>query len=143
MSLSILATNVPNDEGYPYTAENPYIAKNRLQALKKYLPVACNRIGDDNVPKDMFWSKPLEELPVMRLSGNIVDAMRMMTEINEIQKRLPNLDCGTCGAPSCKALAEDIVKGYGSINDCMFMLRKQLDDSEMENLIPAPYREDK
>ncbi len=125
------------------TAENPYIAKNRLQSLKKYLPVACNRIGEDNVPESMFWAKPLEELPVMRLSGNIVDAMRMMTEINEIQKRLPNLDCGTCGAPSCRALAEDIVKGYANINDCIFMLRKQLDDSEMENLIPAPYREDK
>ncbi|MBQ7957625.1 MAG: 4Fe-4S binding protein [Clostridia bacterium] len=124
------------------TAENPYIAKNRLQALKKYLPVACNRIGDDNVPKDMFWAKPLEELPVMRLSGNIVDAMRMMNDINEIHKSLPNLDCGTCGAPSCKALAEDVVKGYANINDCIFMLRKQLDNSEMENLIPAPYRKE-
>ena len=90
----------------------------------------------------MFWQKPLEELPVMRLSGNIVDAMRMMTDIKEIQKMLPNLDCGTCGAPSCKALAEDVVKGYASVNDCIFMLRKQLDDSEMESLIPAPYRKE-
>ncbi len=124
------------------TAENPYIAKNRLQALKKYLPIACNRIGEDDVPESMFWDNPLEELPVMRLSGNIKDAMRMMNDINEIQKRLPGLDCGTCGAPSCKALAEDVVKGYASINDCMFLLRKQFDEKDMQNLVPAPYRKE-
>ncbi|MBE6755972.1 MAG: 4Fe-4S dicluster domain-containing protein [Ruminococcaceae bacterium] len=124
------------------TAENPYIAKNRLQTLKKYLPVACNRIGDDSVPHEMFWEKPLEELPVMRLSGNIVDAMRMMNDIKEIQKMLPNLDCGTCGAPSCKALAEDVVKGYASIDDCMFLLRKKLDEKDMEDLIPAPFQKE-
>lgn len=28
MSLSIFATNVPNLEGYPYTADNPYIVEN-------------------------------------------------------------------------------------------------------------------
>ena len=26
-------------------------------------------------------------------------------------KRLPGLDCGSCGAPTCRALAEDIVRG--------------------------------
>ena len=90
----------------------------------------------------MFWAKPLEELPVMRLSGNIVDAMRMMNDINEIQKTLPGLDCGTCGAPSCKALAEDVVKGYASVDDCMFLLRKKLDEKDMEDLIPAPFQKE-
>ncbi len=124
------------------TAENPYIAKNRLQSLKKYLPVAANRIGADLVPEDMFWEKELEELPVMRLSCNIVDAMRMMNDINEMQKILPNLDCGTCGAPTCKSFAEDVVKGYAKINDCVFMLKKQLNDKDVENFIPAPFRKD-
>lgn len=124
------------------TAENPYIAKNRLKSLKKYLPVAANRIGADEVPEDMFWQKELEELPVMRLSCNIVDAMRMMNDINEMQKILPNLDCGTCGAPTCKSFAEDVVKGYAKINDCVFMLQKQLKEEEVENFIPAPFRKD-
>ncbi len=124
------------------TAENPYIAKNRLQSLKKYLPVAANRIGQDFVPEDMFWQKELEELPVMRLSCNIVDAMRMMNDINEMQKILPNLDCGTCGAPTCKSFAEDVVKGYAKINDCVFMLKKQLNQEDVENFIPAPFRKE-
>lgn len=124
------------------TAENPYIAKNRLKSLKKYLPVAANRIGADEVPEDMFWQKELEELPVMRLSCNIVDAISMMNDINEMQKILPNLDCGTCGAPTCKSFAEDVVKGYAKINDCVFMLQKQLKEEEVENFIPAPFRKD-
>lgn len=77
------------------------------------------------------------------MSGNIKDAMRMMSDINEIQKRLPGLDCGTCGAPSCRALAEDVVKGYASVNDCMFLLRKQFDEKDMQNLVPAPYRKER
>ncbi len=124
------------------TAENPYIAKNRLQLLKKYLPISANRIGLDEVPETMFWEKELEELPVMRLSKNIIDAMRIMNDINALQKRLPNLDCGTCGAPSCKAFAEDVVKGYADLNDCVFILKKQLNEQDIENFIPAPFRKD-
>ena len=29
-------------------------------------------------------------------------------------------DCGSCGAPSCRALAEDIVRGEASRNDCIY-----------------------
>ena len=41
-----------------------------------------------------------------------------------ITAELPGLDCGSCGAPTCKALAEDIVRGEASVNDCIFVLRE-------------------
>ena len=31
--------------------------------------------------------------------------------IDEVAKRLPNYNCGSCGYPGCKGLAEAIVKG--------------------------------
>lgn len=40
--------------------------------------------------------------------------------------RLPGLDCGSCGSPSCKALAEDIVQGLASETDCVFRLRERV-----------------
>ncbi|HBG24762.1 MAG TPA: ferredoxin, partial [Rikenellaceae bacterium] len=29
--------------------------------------------------------------------------------------------CGACGAPSCEALAEDIVRDQAQINSCIFL----------------------
>ena len=56
------------------------------------------------------------------------DAMRLMAEIDAISERLPQLDCGSCGAPTCRALAEDIVRGLARENDCIFRMRRQIQD---------------
>lgn len=41
-------------------------------------------------------------------------------------KKFPGLDCGSCGAPTCKALAEDIVRGNACETDCVYYLRENL-----------------
>lgn len=121
--------------GGPLTVENPYVAKARIQRLRKYMPVSCNHLEDNEVPKSIKWQKPLEQVSVMRLADNVREAMIKMNELNEIEKTLPGLDCGTCGAPSCRDLAEDIVRGKGSIEDCVFFTR---DNSDENNYIPIP-----
>ncbi len=42
-----------------------------------------------------------------------------MAKIEEIYKVLPQIDCGACGSPTCKSLAEDIVMGRAQIDDCI------------------------
>ncbi len=128
--------------GGSLTYENPYVAKARMKRLRKYLPVSCNRLDTNNVPDDMYWSKPLEATNVMRLADSVPEAMRKMAEKQAILKRLPGLDCGTCGAPSCAALADDIVRGFATETDCVFRLRDQLSGEERE-FLPAPYRPEK
>ena len=48
--------------------------------------------------------------------------------IEQIAAGFPGLDCGACGAPSCHALAEDIVRGSASRTDCLFILKKRLEE---------------
>lgn len=105
--------------------ENGYVAKARLQRLRKYLPVSQNHL-DGGVPRDMEWTEPLEFAPVLKLSQNLEEAMQMMEEIDVICEGLPGLDCGSCGAPSCRALAEDVVKGAARTSDCVFVMREQV-----------------
>ena len=105
--------------------ENGYVAKARLQRLRKYLPVSQNHL-DGGVPRDMEWTEPLEFAPVLKLSQNLEEAMQMMEEIDVICEGLPGLDCGSCGAPSCRALAEDVVKGGARTSDCVFVMREQV-----------------
>ena len=105
--------------------ENGYVAKARLQRLRKYLPVSQNHL-DGGVPRDMEWTEPLEFAPVLKLSQNLEEAMQMMEEIDVICEGLPGLDCGSCGAPSCRALAEDVVRGAARTSDCVFVMREQV-----------------
>ena len=122
------------------TVENPFVARARLQRLRRYLPVSCNHLENDEIPKAMHWGHPLEASSVLKLADNVIDAMKRMNELNELHERLPGLDCGTCGAPSCRALAEDIVRGMASEQDCVFFMSKQAKSTEFENYIPAPFR---
>lgn len=108
------------------TVENPYVAQARIHTLRKYLPVSQNHLKD-GVSDKMMWDKPLEyDENVLSLDKDINKAMEMMEEIEKIEASLPGLDCGSCGAPSCHAMAEDIVKGSAKETDCIFKLREQI-----------------
>lgn len=125
--------------GGPLTVENPYVAKARLQSLRKYMPVSCNHLAEEKIPKEMQWQKPLEPVNIMTLDTDLRRAMEKMAKMNEIEETLPGLDCGTCGAPSCRDLAEDIVRGKASIEDCVFFTRENADGND-HIPIPAPFR---
>jgi Na+-translocating ferredoxin:NAD+ oxidoreductase RNF subunit RnfB len=81
----------------------------------------------------------------MKLANNVSEAMMRMKRMNELLEVFPGLDCGTCGAPTCRALAEDIVRGFAHEDDCVFRMKQTLaqmqNSDEFESLIPAPFRE--
>lgn len=106
------------------TVANPFVAKVRLKLLKRSLPVSKGYTLKNYNNKMMDWSQPLKYEPVLKLSDDMETALQMMNEIDEIYDRLPKLDCGACGAPTCKALAEDIVRGYSTELDCIFKLKE-------------------
>lgn len=114
--------------GGVFAAENGYVARARIQRLRKYLPVSCNRMEDAGGISDLLWTQSLEYAPVMTLADTVEDAMLVMNKIDKIAERLPKLDCGSCGAPTCRALAEDIVRGLARETDCIFLMRRQIQD---------------
>lgn len=107
------------------TVENPYVAKAKLKRVRKYRPVSCNSIGDA-MPRGVQFEKKVEYAPVMRLDEDLGVAIEKMNQIEEIEKQLKGLDCGSCGAPSCRAMAEDIMNGEASVEDCVHIMRERL-----------------
>ncbi len=106
--------------------ENPHVAQARIHTLRKYLPVSQNHLKN-GVPDIMMWEHPLEyDENVLSLDKDINKAMEMMEQIEKIEASLPGLDCGSCGAPSCHAMAEDIVRGFAKETDCIFKLKEQI-----------------
>lgn len=58
---------------------------------------------------------------MLKLDENMSKAMLKMERANRLMCFLPGIDCGVCGAPSCQALAEDIVQGKAAISHCIFI----------------------
>lgn len=132
--------------GGSLTAANPFIAKTRLKKLKKYSPVSCNHLPEKSIPKEIRYSKKIEPCDdVIKLADNLQEALERMSRMEELLKIFPGLDCGTCGAPTCRAHAEDVVKGYTTEHDCVFRAREELQEfetgKELDRFIPAPFRE--
>ncbi len=58
------------------------------------------------------------------LDEDITQALEKMQRINALRAKLPQRDCGVCGAPTCDAFAHDIVMGESQLSDCIFMKNK-------------------
>ena len=109
--------------GGAMTVANPYIAQARLQALKRYLPVSPNRPASEWIPDQYFNERGIEYTPATLLSEDRKVARQMMQEIEAIKASLPQIDCGSCGAPTCMAFAEDIVRGEANVDDCTVIMK--------------------
>ena len=107
------------------TVENPYVAEVKLKRLRKYMPVARSHMheSEENVIK---WTTGVQYEPVFRLGNNMMESFSRLNQVERLMKKFPGLDCGSCGAPTCKALAEDIVRGDANETDCVYYLRENL-----------------
>lgn len=110
------------------TVANPFIAKARLQSLRRYLPVSQNWASDNDgtVPDEISVKEKIEYKPVS-LGESMDKSIKMMSEMEKIRKRLPGIDCGSCGAPTCSAFASDVVRGDATIEECIVFMRKELE----------------
>ena len=108
------------------TVENPYVAKAKLKQLNSYLPVSMTHKTPDIGNDDLYWTEPVEYLPVFRLGNSMMESLAMLNKVNRLCQKFPGLDCGSCGAPTCKALAEDIVRGNATQNDCIYVLKNHI-----------------
>lgn len=113
--------------GGPLTVTNTYIAKT---TLKKHMTEAARRGNivdlDKNNYDQLVWTSNVEYKPVMKLDQDLSKAMEKLEKLEKIYAELPGLDCGACGAPNCRALAEDIVREIAYETDCIFNLRQRI-----------------
>ena len=111
------------------TIQNPFIAKARLQTLRRYLPVSKNQVDQSEghyIPDHYLFDELPEYMPISRLSDSIAKSMRMLADIHTFKDTLPGTDCGSCGAPTCRAFAEDVIKGVAAADGCPIKALKEL-----------------
>ena len=104
--------------------ENPFAASSKLKHLKKYLPVALSHPEDFPQKTDIALTDEITYEPVYMLGTSMLESINNMVRLEKIMRVLPGLDCGGCGAPTCKALAEDHIRGKGDVHSCTELLRR-------------------
>ena len=125
---------------------NAFVARSRIKTLRKYLPLTQNRLSGEDDDKRMFWEEALQYEAIYKLDDDMGAAMEKMKKINDIERSLPGLDCGSCGAPSCRAFAEDIVCGNADKRDCIIRFREDISmlaklGVNLSTIVPAPFRQ--
>jgi hypothetical protein len=77
----------------------------------------------------------IEPRSIMKLDEDMVLAMRKMKKIEKIRNFLPGIDCGACGSPTCRTLAEDVVQSRAHTSDCVFVSIKVKGGESMNQVV--------
>jgi len=111
-------------------SESRYLSLSRINNLKIDWNISAEeRVKLEELYDEGKWRllkriEPLlEQAP---LSDDISVALSRLKELNIIRSSLPGYDCGSCGRPSCHAMAEDVVRERGEITDCIFKLKEKI-----------------
>ena len=111
--------------GGPLTVQNPFLARYHMMAWDRHHK---GKVIKRKVPVDvekLRLSRPFVSRPGMRLDEDIKVAMDKLRQIDEVAKKFPRIDCGSCGCPNCLALAEDIIQGHATENQCFYILKEK------------------
>jgi len=115
--------------GGPLTFENNYVARGAIRTLLRNCDITHpdEKVNVSYLNKyNLLGDKHITANSAMRLDDDIVEAMRKIEQMEEIVRRLPGYDCGSCGSPTCRTFAEDIVRGYCNEMDCIHILKDRL-----------------
>lgn len=114
--------------GGSLTVENNYSARANIklivdEAKEKYGNKIINIPGKED---ELERNRPLNYRPVMQLDEDLKVSLKKMEEMGKILSKLPGIDCGVCGAPTCRAFAEDVVRGQATGEECVISKRKRI-----------------
>jgi hypothetical protein len=123
------------------TVENPYVARGKAIKLQQNLPAGSavdrRKLEARYRNGDFLMDEKLAGRPLRPLDEDISKAIVKMKERDRVLSALPKIDCGACGAPSCRAFAEDVVLEGVDQTSCVFFWHQVLVDriEQLANLV--------
>ena len=105
---------------------NRFLTVERLNKRTINFPSLNELPGKDSQVED-FYLGDIHPRPIEKLDEDISKAIKKMERKRRLMCYLPGFDCAACGAPSCQALAEDIVQGKAGASNCVFLQQVMMD----------------
>lgn len=102
----------------------------RISARTHTKPTSLSKETKEYLLSNILVNK-LEPRIINKLDDNVELALQKMEKIRSLMCYLPGIDCGACGTPSCKTLAEDIVLGNANVSDCIFIQKNMMINNKL------------
>ena len=119
--------------GGSLVVDNPYLTRSKAIKLLRKMPPpedyfdlesALLQTGVVRLPH----GKKHDPIPPTPLDTDFRQSLIKMQKKEELIQLLPGIDCGVCGAPTCKEFADDIVRDTADVRECIVLkAREQLD----------------
>jgi Na+-translocating ferredoxin:NAD+ oxidoreductase RNF subunit RnfB len=114
------------------TVENMYVARTRNLRLISDLARPSQALGDEIARRlseeDFSLRAPILPRNVEGRDVDLRDRVARKKRADALLKALPGLNCGLCGAPSCRNHAEDVSLDRAGTVECVFLSRDRIDD---------------
>ena len=97
---------------------------NAIKQREKYENPAT--VDDSEIDRKLqdgyyFMENPVLPRPTKYFDTDLETSIKRLRERERVFQKLPQIDCGCCGAPTCLAFAEDLVRGEADLADCIFL----------------------
>jgi iron only hydrogenase large subunit-like protein len=113
------------------TVENTYVARSKALHLKANMPEPTpefeNEVARRYASEDFAMRSSIKPRSFVRDVADLRERVMRRKRAEEILKGLPLLNCGLCGAPSCKDHADDVALARTEISDCVFLSKARID----------------
>lgn len=113
------------------TVDNIYVTFSKIQRLLADLPES-----DPTLEAEIERRHPCEDFSLRgrirprtadRNVGDLKERVRRIKTEEAVSKILPGLNCGLCGAPTCKTFARDVAAGTARKCDCVLLSNERLE----------------
>jgi len=115
--------------GGSLTVGGPYVTRGTILSLvARFGKAPCqDRAKIRELYQKRYFSLPgkISSRPFAPLDKDIGKAIEKRKRIQEMHEGLPQINCGACGAPTCRSFAEDVVLGRAPLEDCVVLTAKQ------------------
>jgi hypothetical protein len=114
------------------TVENLYVARSKslhfISTAVKPSPEFEKEVERRYAIEDFSLRRPLKPRIIEREDVDLRERVLRRKRADELLRGLPQVNCGLCGAPTCKNHAEDVAALRADPGDCVFLSRDRIDE---------------
>ncbi len=123
------------------TIEGRYAAQRNIQRIAKRLE-GRSQVKEERVRtllREHFFDLETEirARAIQPITHDLRHAIAWKRERAALLDRLPRKDCAACGSPDCETLADDVLRGDASLDDCVFMKIARLEKARAREENPS------
>jgi len=117
--------------GGSLTVDNRFVALSKLQKVIEFIEREkrnVDEIMDEHYQKGAYFlEKPLKPREIVHTESlSIIEQIERVKKREDFFRKLPDINCSLCGAPTCEAFATDVTNGTAEPEDCVLMSDRKM-----------------